>query len=64
MSELSALAGSEGYGVCSDEGQLLLPPVLTRGGGCQMSMMEVLTLCLVIIGVCNLFIQWMNNKKK
>ncbi len=29
-----------------------------------MSTMEVLTLCLVIIGVCNLFVQWMSNKKK
>ncbi|MCC8075236.1 MAG: hypothetical protein LIO95_04715 [Clostridiales bacterium] len=60
MSELSALAGSEGYGVCSDEGQLLLPP-FSKKGGCSMSTMEVLTFRLVVIGVCNLFIQ---DKKK
>lgn len=32
-------------------------------GGCPMSTMEVLTLFLVIIGVCNLFIQMLNKKK-
>ncbi len=63
MSELSALAGSEGYGVCSDEGPLLYAPIRKKGGDCQVSTMEVLTLFLVIIGACNLCIK-LHNKKK
>ncbi|MCD8341375.1 MAG: hypothetical protein LUC87_04360, partial [Clostridiales bacterium] len=38
-------------------------PLLYGKGGCPMSTMEVLTLFLVIIGVCNLFIQMLNKKK-
>ncbi|MCD7820859.1 MAG: hypothetical protein LUG64_01425, partial [Clostridiales bacterium] len=38
-------------------------PLFWRKGGCPMSTMEVFTLCLVIIGICNLFIQLLNKKK-
>lgn len=38
-------------------------PNLSGKGACPMSTSEVLQLCLVIIGICNLFIQLLNKKK-
>jgi hypothetical protein len=38
-----------------------LRSLILRKGGCPMSTSEVLQLCLVIIGICGLFIQ---GKKK
>ena len=57
---LSALPETVG-GVAPSTGGASCPLIFGKGG-CQMSVSEVFELCLVIIGICSLFLQV--HKKK
>ena len=62
MVEFPRRAGN-GKRVSPPAGGRFLPPDL-RKGGLSVSTSEIFQLCLVIIGVCSLFIQANNSKKK
>ncbi len=58
--DLSALPVTVGGWPLHPGGDFLPPPM--KGGG-AMSTSEVLQLCLVIIGICSLFLQARDKKK-
>lgn len=64
MSELSALAGSEGYGACDDAGGCFHASPTRRGGDLMPTYSDIFQFCLVILGVISLVVQIINNKRK